>query len=161
MRANGTALRSIRTGLNLSVAEAARAIGISEGHLARVERGEVGASATTLQALARLYGVEADDLTKGGPVPDVQAASTVRDVADLSDMHLYKAPQVAVMTQLPKQWLLRKAGKREIPCTYMGRYPRWSAEDVRELIAMNRIDPKTGLPRLAAPVSRRQQRTKA
>lgn len=38
-------------------------------------------------------------------------------------------------------WLRRKAGKRLIPCTYIGTKPRWSEQDLLELIEQRRRSP--------------------
>jgi len=38
-------------------------------------------------------------------------------------------------------WLKRKAGAGEIPCTRIGRFVRWSDADIERLIAENYCDP--------------------
>lgn len=88
-------------------------------------------------------------------MPSTDATSAVLDMTDpdqpeLNELALYKPHQAAELTQILESWLRRKAGRRCIPCTYVGKYLRFSADDIRELIAMHRIDPKTGLPRQAA-----------
>ena len=88
-------------------------------------------------------------------MPSTVADSAVLDMTDpdqtdLNDLALYKPAQAAVLTQINETWLRRRAGLRVIPCTYVGKYLRFSADDIRELIAMHRIDPKTGLPRKPA-----------
>jgi hypothetical protein len=38
-------------------------------------------------------------------------------------------------------WLRRKAGKRLIPCTFIGTRPRWSEQDLLDLIEQRRLAP--------------------
>ncbi|MFI6986110.1 helix-turn-helix domain-containing protein [Embleya sp. NPDC050154] len=86
-------------------------------------------------------------------MPGTAASSAVldeTDLNDLNDLHLYEVDEVVRMTKLPRTWLTRRAGEKRIPCSYLGKYLRFSADDIRELIAMHRIDPKTGLPRQAS-----------
>ena len=39
--------------------------------------------------------------------------------------------------------LRRKAGKGLIPCTYLGKSPRWSQQDLLDLIEQRRQTPRT------------------
>lgn len=128
------------------MAELAKAAGISQGFLSRLERGEVGASDQTLNALANRLDVPVSDITKGD---DTVTTTTINPDGDV-DLRLFTPTQVAELTNIPEPWLRRRAGQRRIPCTYIGRTLLFSAGDIRELIEMSRIDPKTGLPRAAA-----------
>lgn len=58
----GAQLRSARTGQNLSLNEAASAIGISPGFLSALERSQMSASVGTLRKLARFYKINVLDL---------------------------------------------------------------------------------------------------
>jgi transcriptional regulator with XRE-family HTH domain len=140
MNANGTAIRALRTTRKLSMAALAKAAGCSQPFLSRLERGEVGASAQTLGAIAKQLDVAVTDLIKGDTV-------TTTDLVDDTDLRLFTPEQVADLTNLSESWLRRRGGQRRIPCTYVSRQLLFSAEDIRELIEMHRIDPKTGLPR--------------
>lgn len=133
------------------MAELAKAAGISQGFLSRLERGEVGASDQTLNALATRLDVPVSDIKKG----DDTVTTTTIDLNNDADLRLFTPEQVSEMTNIPAPWLRRRAGQRVIPCTYIGRTLRFSADDIRELIEMSRIDPKTGLPRKAAMARQR------
>jgi DNA-binding transcriptional MerR regulator/mannose-6-phosphate isomerase-like protein (cupin superfamily) len=54
-QALGTRLRQLRTRKSLSLAEVARAVGVSVGFLSAVERSQMSASVGTLRKLARFY----------------------------------------------------------------------------------------------------------
>ena len=54
-QALGTRLRQLRTRRSLSLAEVARAVGVSVGFLSAVERSQMSASVGTLRKLARFY----------------------------------------------------------------------------------------------------------
>jgi DNA-binding transcriptional MerR regulator/mannose-6-phosphate isomerase-like protein (cupin superfamily) len=58
----GAQLRHARTQLNLSLSEAASAIGISTGFLSSLERSQTSASVGTLRKLARFYKINVLDL---------------------------------------------------------------------------------------------------
>lgn len=45
-------------------------------------------------------------------------------------------------------WLRRKAAARRIPCTYLGKSPRWSEQDLLDLIEQRRqVPPPVGRAR--------------
>lgn len=141
MNANGTAIRALRKAKNMPMHELAKAAGVSQGFLSRLERGEVGASASTLEALAKALDVAVSEITKGDTV--------TTELTDDIGLRLYTAEEVSELTKLSAHWLKRRGGERVIPCTHIGRALRFSAEDIRELIEMHRIDPKTGQLRKA------------
>jgi excisionase family DNA binding protein len=47
---------------------------------------------------------------------------------------LYTAEQAARLLQVSPAWLRKKATTRAIPCTFIGRYLRFSAADVAMII---------------------------
>lgn len=64
MKPNRTAIGALRRARRCSLRELERRTGLSRGYLSRLERGDRGASPTTLQALADFYGVPLPDITK-------------------------------------------------------------------------------------------------
>jgi transcriptional regulator with XRE-family HTH domain len=68
----GTKVREARERRGLSMAEVARASGLSPGAVSRIEHGERSPGAATLARLARVLGVEPGRLIGDGGVPAVQ-----------------------------------------------------------------------------------------
>lgn len=64
MKPNCYAIWGLRRARRWSLRELERRTGLSRGYLSRLERGQRGASPTTLQALADLYEVPQTDITK-------------------------------------------------------------------------------------------------
>lgn len=57
VRPNGTAIREFRWLKKLSIRGLARQTGRDRGHLSRIERGQAGASETTVRRIAEALGV--------------------------------------------------------------------------------------------------------
>jgi hypothetical protein len=51
------------------------------------------------------------------------------------DLRLYTAEQAASLLQVSPWWLRKKATAGAIPCTFIGRYLRFTAGDLAEIIA--------------------------
>jgi transcriptional regulator with XRE-family HTH domain len=64
MKPNRTAIKAHRRARRWSLRELERRTGLSRGYLSRLERGQRGASPTTLQTLADVYDVPPQDITK-------------------------------------------------------------------------------------------------
>jgi hypothetical protein len=47
---------------------------------------------------------------------------------------LYTAEQAAALLQISPWWLRKKATARQVPCTFIGRYLRFSTADLEHLI---------------------------
>lgn len=67
MKPNCYAIWALRRAHRWSLRELERRTGLSRGYLSRLERGQRGASPTTLQDLADFYQVPLDDITKEDP----------------------------------------------------------------------------------------------
>jgi len=53
---------------------------------------------------------------------------------DEAKLRLYTAPQAAALLQVSPSWLRKKATARQVPCTFVGRYLRFSADDVASIL---------------------------
>jgi excisionase family DNA binding protein len=49
-------------------------------------------------------------------------------------LRLYTAQQAAALLQVSPSWLRKKATARQVPCTFVGRYLRFSADDVAAIL---------------------------
>jgi excisionase family DNA binding protein len=65
---------------------------------------------------------------------------------------LYTPAQAAELLAVKESWLRRKAGRRVIPCTFLGKHLRFSARDLAAIIEGDDQPPH---PR---PARRRQRR---
>jgi hypothetical protein len=72
---------------------------------------------------------------------------TVAELPPLSDDRLYTAEQIAPYVSLSARYLKRSAASDTIQHTYVGRFPRWSAQNVRDIVA--------GVPHRPRPRKRR------
>ncbi|MEU0558477.1 helix-turn-helix domain-containing protein [Dactylosporangium sp. NPDC006015] len=54
---------------------------------------------------------------------------------------LYTAAQAAALLQVSPSWLRRKATARAIPCTFVGKHLRFSANDLASIIAAGAHSP--------------------
>ncbi|GAA1810821.1 hypothetical protein GCM10009682_35510 [Luedemannella flava] len=59
-----------------------------------------------------------------------------------SDQLLYTAEQAADLLQVNPSWLRRKAIARAIPCTFIGKHLRFSANDLTMIITMGAHTPR-------------------
>ncbi|MGC9667410.1 helix-turn-helix domain-containing protein [Planosporangium sp. 12N6] len=54
---------------------------------------------------------------------------------------LYTAEQAAALLQISPSWLRKKATARAIPCTFVGKHLRFSANDLNLIIAAGACTP--------------------
>lgn len=47
----------------------------------------------------------------------------------------YTPAEAADMLKVPESWLRRKAGRRLIPCTFLGKHLRFSSNDIAAIAA--------------------------
>ncbi|MEH0830804.1 helix-turn-helix domain-containing protein, partial [Micromonospora sp. CPCC 205714] len=62
---------------------------------------------------------------------------------DEQEPRLYTPAEAAALLRIPESWLRRRAGRRQIPCTFLGKHLRFSAADLAALIAAS-AEPATG-----------------
>ncbi|MFI5851613.1 helix-turn-helix domain-containing protein [Micromonospora chalcea] len=75
------------------------------------------------------------------PPPPTPAHATGHH--DEQDPRLYTPAEAAALLRIPESWLRRHAGRRQIPCTFLGKHLRFSAADLAALIATS-AEPATG-----------------
>lgn len=59
----------------------------------------------------------------------------VAELPPLSDDRLYTADEAAPYLSLTPRFLKRAAAADQIQHTYVGRFPRWSAQNIRDIVA--------------------------
>jgi hypothetical protein len=62
---------------------------------------------------------------------------------DMSEIRLFTAEQASEFLNLPVSWLEKRGAARSIPCTYEGKYLRFSTQNLRDLIADGNVNPAT------------------
>lgn len=67
-------------------------------------------------------------ITETGPPP-------MAELPPLSDDRLYTAADAAPYVSLSPRYLKRGAAADTIQHTYVGRFPRWSAQNIRDIVA--------------------------
>lgn len=67
-------------------------------------------------------------ITETGPPP-------MAELPPLSDDRLYTAEDAAPYLSLTPRYLKRAAAADTIQHTYVGRFPRWSAQHIRDIVA--------------------------
>ncbi|WP_441173107.1 helix-turn-helix domain-containing protein [Micromonospora palomenae] len=72
------------------------------------------------------------------PAPNHRAA-----YHDDPDPRLYTPAEAAALLRVSESWLRRRAGRRQIPCTFLGKHLRFSAADLAAIIAAA-AEPATG-----------------
>ncbi|MGJ3224833.1 helix-turn-helix domain-containing protein [Micromonospora aurantiaca (nom. illeg.)] len=75
------------------------------------------------------------------PPPPTPAHTTGHH--DEQEPRLYTPAEAAALLRIPESWLRRHAGRRQIPCTFLGKHLRFSAADLAALIATS-AEPATG-----------------
>ncbi|MGW0663507.1 helix-turn-helix domain-containing protein [Streptodolium elevatio] len=83
----------------------------------------------------------------------------VRDNADISELPspaadspgsqadavlLLTPAQAAARLQVRESWLRAKVSARVIPCTFVGRHLRFSEQDLADIVAAGRTEPRHG-----------------
>lgn len=66
--------------------------------------------------------------SKDGPVAETDGDGRVFQAL------LYTPAQAAELLAVKESWLRRKAGRRTIPCTFLGKHLRFSDENLRTII---------------------------
>jgi excisionase family DNA binding protein len=64
----------------------------------------------------------------------VDTGTGVEPVADGGKSLLFTPVRAAELLAVRESWLRRKAGRREVPCTFVGKHFRFSAEDLRVIV---------------------------
>ncbi|MFI7492969.1 helix-turn-helix domain-containing protein [Micromonospora echinaurantiaca] len=77
-------------------------------------------------------------LPPAAPAPTGRAAHQ-----DDPDPHLYTPAEAAARLRVSESWLRRRAGRRQVPCTFLGKHLRFSAADLAAIIAAA-AQPPTG-----------------
>lgn len=68
---------------------------------------------------------------------------------------LYTPADAARVRKVPESWLRKKAAARVIPCTFLGKHLRFSAEDLAKIVNSGAKPPMSSTP----PRVRRRPRT--
>jgi len=75
---------------------------------------------------------EATGCTNDPQSPNVPAEATASSDTGRVPPRLLHVPAVAAdILSIPESWLRRKAARREIPCTFVGKHLRFSDDDLR------------------------------
>ncbi|MCX5601557.1 helix-turn-helix domain-containing protein [Streptomyces phaeochromogenes] len=59
------------------------------------------------------------------------------------ELRLYTPRQTADLLGVTENWVTERIKARRIHCTFVGRFPRFSAEHIRAIQAEGRVDPET------------------
>ena len=65
---------------------------------------------------------------------EAASGSTGQAAAPDPSVQLYTAEQAAALLQISPWWLRRKATARQVPCTFVGKYLRFSTADLEHII---------------------------
>jgi excisionase family DNA binding protein len=60
---------------------------------------------------------------------------------------LYTPAEAGEMLKVPESWLRKKAAARAIPCTFVGKHLRFSAEDIEKIIKAGTRAPVSSIRR--------------
>ncbi|WP_107074952.1 helix-turn-helix domain-containing protein [Micromonospora sp. MH33] len=82
--------------------------------------------------------------------PPAPPAAHGGDQSDDQAPHLYTPAEAAALLRVPESWLRRRAGRRQIPRTFLGKHLRFSAADLAAIIAAA-AEPATGRRRARRP----------
>jgi excisionase family DNA binding protein len=127
----------------------ADAAGVSAAFISRLERDLVGATDSTLQAIADCLGVQVTALTTGGDMT-MHATATDSSPPESDNTFLYTRPEAAERLRVTEDWLKKATARGEVPCTRVGRGYRYSPKNLRDYIEMNEIPVKPRRPRRIA-----------
>ncbi|MFD6096549.1 helix-turn-helix domain-containing protein [Nocardiopsis flavescens] len=59
-------------------------------------------------------------------------------------MEVFTPAEAAALLKVPESWLRKKATARQVPCTFLGKHLRFSAQDLEQIIRDGHRDPITG-----------------
>ncbi|MFI7650340.1 helix-turn-helix domain-containing protein [Micromonospora sp. NPDC049460] len=83
--------------------------------------------------------------------PPSATPSTHRTIpTDDQQPRLYTPAEAAALLRVPESWLRRRASRRQIPRTFLGKHLRFSAADLTAIIAAA-AEPATGRRRTRRP----------
>jgi len=68
------------------------------------------------------------------PRPTRTGEEPAQASGDSAEFRLYTADQAAALLQVSPWWLRKKASARQVPCTFVGRYLRFSTADLDHII---------------------------
>lgn len=57
------------------------------------------------------------------------------------ELKLYTPAQAAELLEVTENWVAERVKARRIPCTFVGRFPRFSAQHIRAIHAEGEVDP--------------------
>ncbi|MDZ5446544.1 helix-turn-helix domain-containing protein [Micromonospora sp. 4G57] len=67
--------------------------------------------------------------------PSAPPPARAGDQSDDQGPRLYTPAEAAALLRVPESWLRRRAGRRQIPRTFLGKHLRFSAADLDAIIA--------------------------
>jgi len=70
-------------------------------------------------------------------------------------MQVYTPEQAAQLLQVRESWLRKKAAARVIPCTFIGKHLRFTANDIDSIVAAGATLPTGRRPRRRSATARR------
>lgn len=97
----------------------------------------------------------ADPPTAGSEeLADVLREALEKAVTQIADpeLRLYTPAQAADLLGVTKNWVIERIKARRIPCTFVGRFPRFSAQHIRAIASEGEVDPTTRGRRKAGSV---------
>ena len=57
------------------------------------------------------------------------------------ELRLYTPAEAADLLGVTENWISERVKARRIPCTFVGRFPRFSAQHIRAIAAAGEVDP--------------------
>ena len=63
------------------------------------------------------------------------------------ELKLYTPAEVAELLGVTENWVSERVNARSIHCTFVGRFPRFTAQHIRDIATAGEIDPATFRPR--------------
>ncbi|MFC0027959.1 helix-turn-helix domain-containing protein [Micromonospora chaiyaphumensis] len=82
--------------------------------------------------------------------PPAPPPAPAGDLSDDQGPRLYTPAEAAALLRVPESWLRRRAGRRQIPRTFLGKHLRFSAADLAAIIAAA-AEPATSRRRARRP----------
>ncbi|MBB4930652.1 excisionase family DNA binding protein [Lipingzhangella halophila] len=84
------------------------------------------------------------DKKDGDTYPAAPASSSTgeRDAGPVPP-EVYTPAEAAELLKVPESWLRKKAAQRAVPCTFLGKHLRFSAEDLHRIVREATRDPVT------------------
>lgn len=60
-----------------------------------------------------------------------------------SGVEVFTPAEAAALLKVPESWLRKRATARQVPCTFLGKHLRFSAQDLEQIIRDGHRDPLT------------------